>query len=111
MNVCDVLAKVDDEILTDESKWTKGGLVNAEGQMCLLGGVCKAVFGTPRPASTVFREGDESYVLYMKVVANLDAEVDDGLGNRTWTFNDALDTEFKDVKALIRRVRSKVCSS
>lgn len=112
MNVCDVLVRLDDEILTDESKWCKYYLVDADERVCLIGGITKAVYGDARARVA------EDLISHPRdlLMASLYRETVKAISNETPTmahasyFNDLDSTTFDDVKAIIKSARQNVCA-
>lgn len=115
---CQIMADLDDKVLSSPRKWGRGQMYNPEtGRCCLLGGLQIAL----RDLEPSTRQGrayvnqDRAYVNLKRALADeirkghsASRSGIDAVGIIT-RFNDNPDTKFRDVKAVVKAVRAKVC--
>lgn len=111
---CRIISRLDDEILTSPRKWGRGEWKNElTGRMCLLGGLREA-YDKERSFGSLDRTGVYVY-LQEEVLGQINLR-QRSLRQRQFAstssivrFNDDLHTHFKDIKAVIKGVRERVC--
>lgn len=109
VTACQVITKVDEEILVDESKWNQHQYYDYDGgSHCLIGAVVKAAcpdyWTTGRSLTADERKAYDGTI---NVITGLIAR--DGFGAiQSW--NDDPNRTFGEVKSLIKQAREKICA-
>ena len=108
MNECDIITKVDDEVLFDESQWIRGQFRSADGRSCLIGAInvaCGYPTGMAPGAEPVAEHTARHRVLdAVRHVLLIQYRRDDIMG-----WNDARYRTFDDVKKVIKAARERLC--